>query len=791
MKRSRRRGYSILAALVFVGILGSIASAVHVLTPSAGQSASAAIASTVNPSASDAQKALNEKTAGQLQKCDPGYDYKIKRSSEAKPQLIPVPVCPPGGANPTKPQDSTVVAAAVSLALATFGKPDDTRCQMNPQTKKLEPKSDYKCKVQYCVQFGRGEEECKDADSLATAGIDPDRIDKSLRSQVIKDFVTRTPQSEIQSYVNGSELSTADKDSINAAFSEKEQNLRNEVDIVNNDNERIRAQLASLSQNCNSGLGRWSIDASQCSDGTVQQLQATQAANEKRVQALYNQIDQLENSTVTLSPTQNPNQLPTSVPNPEPRPQDAPCTGSNCTPSPCTSNCGPSTFPPPTGPTGPGTTGPGTTGPGGSGSNPLTSLLQGLMRGLMGNQGQQCSSDPNQYQQQQQQYQQQMQQYQMQMQQYQYYQQQSLYSGMQPPPPPQQPQACTPNSQQNTCATPPAQPTSGCTNGTWQPVRTAQSNGVQCTTGWQCGQGTQPTAQLTCQPKVVEAGMSVALSFSCGNATGSNGSGLTFDTGNKTSGTTTVSVVNPPEDARGVTFGLACTNQNLAGRAECAVELVKPLIVLTTNPKNVTSGEMSRVGWVTSGMQSCVVSSPQMPGFTTQNANNTSVNGTATTSSLSRDTTIVLTCQTIGGNTKAASTTITVGGAASTTVLNVSSSIDGREDVKHASTATISWEAPSAPSNSAVALSLVDVASGQVTGLIAQSLATVGSHAWTLPATSTSCSTNSINVCGADLIVGRSYRIQASLYSPANANLSTQQVMYLDEDITATFKMSN
>lgn len=800
--KGTRRGYSILAALVFVGILGSVAAAVHIAAPSSGQSA-AAIFAAVNPAGNglDAQKLLNQQSQGQLQKCNPGYDYKIKRAAEGKPQVIPVPVCPPGG-TPTGPQNTQVLPASASLAVAVFGKPDDSRCQTNPQTKKLEPKSDYKCKVQYCVQFGRGKEECKDADDLAVGGIDPDQIDKNLRGQVIKDFVARTPGDELKSYINGSELNSADQSSINDAFKERTDradSLRTEVQSLQDDNDRINARLEDLSYGCHNYILPHNRNPA-CRE--LETLEATKLANEKRVEDLTKQLDALKNQQVALSPAQNPNQLPTNVPNPEPRP----CTGLGCDANsnnpnqqPCTGGNCQQTFNPNNGPgnngpgnNGPGNNGPGSNGPGGSGGNPLGSLLQGLMSRLLGNQGQQCSSDPNQYQQQQQQYQQQMQQYQYQMQQYQYYQQQSLYSGQQPPPPPQPPQACTPNSQQNTCAPAPSQPTSGCSNGSWQPVRTQQGNGYQCTTGWQCGPSNvpQPTAQLTCEPKVAEPGMSVALSFACSNATGSTGSGLAFSTDNRTSGTTTVALTNPPEGARGVTFGLACTNQNLTGRAECEVELVRPLIALVATPKNVTSGEASRVGWTTAGMQSCVISSPQMPGFTMQNAEKKTVNGTATTSPLTRDTTVVLTCQTIGGNTKVASTTITVGGAASTTVLNVSSSIDGKQDVKHGSSATITWEAPSAPSNSAVGLWLVDVQTNQVIGLIAQSLNTTGSHVWTLPATSTSCSTNPI--CGADLVVGRTYKLQASLYSPANANLSSSaQPTYLDEDYTETFKISN
>jgi hypothetical protein len=66
------------------------------------------------------------------------------------------------------------------------------------------------------------------------------------------------------------------------------------------------------------------------------------------------------------------------------------------------------------------------------------------------------------------------------------------------------------------------------------------------------------------------------------------------------------------------------------------------------------------VGWVTAGMRSCVVSSPDSAAFTDANKNNTSINGVAQTPAINSPMTIRITCETLGGATKAAETRIEV-----------------------------------------------------------------------------------------------------------------------------------
>jgi hypothetical protein len=215
-------------------------------------------------------------------------------------------------------------------------------------------------------------------------------------------------------------------------------------------------------------------------------------------------------------------------------------------------------------------------------------------------------------------------------------------------------------SQSQTCPRAPAQPdASQCTSGSWRPT-SASRNG--CTTGWQCVSATggsasnpNPTAQLSCTPQVVESGSQVKLNYTCGNSTASKGTG--FDTGGALSGTATA-VASPPDGQNLATYTLTCLNQGVTTSAQCQVQINKSQIILVTNPSRVASGETSLIGWVTSGMKSCTVSSLEQQDFTTRNVGNTSVNGAATTSPITGLTHFQVDCQTHSGTIKTAVTTV-------------------------------------------------------------------------------------------------------------------------------------
>jgi hypothetical protein len=323
------------------------------------------------------------------------------------------------------------------------------------------------------------------------------------------------------------------------------------------------------------------------------------------------------------------------------------------------------------------------------------------------------------------------------------------------------------------CTQPPQQPpASQCTVGSWQPTSATQNG---CTTGWQCanGSGVSGAAQISCQPQVADVGMSVAISYSCSNGGTSTGSG--FSTNNQASGSASAVVAKPPTGTNTANYGITCTDPTgNTSSAQCSVQVNQPSIVMIANPKSVASGQSSSIGWVTSGMQSCVASSPTDSTFTSQNANNLSVNGVAQTSPITSNTEYDLTCQTLGGQTKSASTIVSAGSGsqATSTAMTVSSNVDGG-NANHGDTVTVNWQTPSSDSttNSAVALWLIDVQSQAAIALIAGGQSTHGSYQWKIPNTGDTCDPNSPSPCASDLVAGDSYGIEADLYNPANAYL--------------------
>lgn len=267
-----------------------------------------------------------------------------------------------------------------------------------------------------------------------------------------------------------------------------------------------------------------------------------------------------------------------------------------------------------------------------------------------------CPTDPNQYAQYQQQYQTQLQQYNYQLQQYNYQQQlNSAYGGNGPSLiPPAQPTPCTPSTSQQCQSQPQQPPAQNCNAGSWKPTY----NG-SCVTNWQCVPNSSgaPTATLSCEPKVADAGMTLALSYSCsaGIAVGSG-----FSASTSPSGSATTTIAAPPAGTNTATYRLTCNAGGVTAGAQCSVQVAVPRIVLVANPKTVHSGETSLISWITTGMQSCIVSSPDDSSFTSRNSSNTSVAGAATTSPITAATNYLLHCQTNGGGVRDATTTVTL-----------------------------------------------------------------------------------------------------------------------------------
>ena len=150
--------------------------------------------------------------------------------------------------------------------------------------------------------------------------------------------------------------------------------------------------------------------------------------------------------------------------------------------------------------------------------------------------------------------------------------------------------------------------------------------------------------------------MSLAITYSCAQGTAS-GTGFTAS---GQSGTSTAIVATPPAGTNTATYSLTCSNGAATSGAQCSVQVTQPSIVLAANPATISSGQTSQLGWVTTGMSACVISSDTDAAFTAANASNTSVSGTATTLAATSTTNYFLDCQTIAGGIKEAMTTVTV-----------------------------------------------------------------------------------------------------------------------------------
>lgn len=444
-------------------------------------------------------------------------------------------------------------------------------------------------------------------------------------------------------------------------------------------------------------------------------------------------------------------------------------------------------------------------GSGGSGSNALMSLLSGMMRGFAGALGasqsqstgpaQTCPTDPQAYAQYQQQYNQQLQQYNYQLQQYNYQMQNSYdssYYSSYPPPTP--PQPCQ-RGGAGQCPTLPPQPAaSTCPNGKWRQMTTAQGAESRTTAVcpvWQCvaASETTPTAQISCSPSVAEKGSTVAISYTCTNSKSSTGYG--FTTGGQVSGSTSTVLVDPPENAAGINYAIRCENGSLSAGAQCSVQIAKISISLRAEPQQTPVGKSALIGWVTTGMESCVVSSPGQSDFTDRNANSKKTTGIATTSPITQTTDFYLNCKTVSGSTREEK--ITVEAYLPGTV---SSSVEGRTNVQRGGQATIEWNFPNAPDVSAVALWIYSVEEQKTVALITGHRAKSGTYTWNIPNADDPCNTSSSLVCGSDLIPGRPYEILATLYTPPNAglgefgnqNLPTPK--FLDNPETRSFKFA-
>ena len=630
------RGASLLAGVVFIAILGVVGLTIQSTLPASTPSAQTALvgptmtAQDLNISSSqqptvieDILKsgevscrvgptqykpvpvyfACDQETTDNVsnlkQTCSPGFDYYVIVSgSKVTVQAVSKQKSPPYG----------------SCTLPTI-----PQCTAN-NTPALVSYSTAACVVTYCEVVG-GKTTCSKPVAPGGKSFAQVAADPITKQGLLENFLSQNPTSEeVNKAISQLVLNQGQ---IDAAYTAAQTSVQQQIDT----NQAAIDQIKSTINTCN--------DPS-CA-GAAQQLDQQQQQLTVQNAALQRQLSNLKQQASTLAPTPqstceatkscNSPQPPQTPSNPSVNPN--PCTVVSTQPLIVRGNCnlinGNNTFAqqpqqqPPSN----------SQGSLGSGlMQALQGLLQGLGAGGAGGPSQTCSTDSAIYQQQQQQYQQQLQQYQIALQQYNYQLQlNALYgNNNQPPIPPVAPRPCMPGGDETKPPTPPRYP---------------------------------PTAQISCQPQVADPGMTIAISYSCssGRATGTG-----FTAKRQPSGSATATVAVPPAGINVATYGLTCSGEQDRGaasaHAQCAIQISRPSIVLVANPKTVQSGETSLLGWITSGMQSCVISSPQQDDFTARNASNTSPNGTAETSPVTTLSTFILHCETLGGSTKEASTTI-------------------------------------------------------------------------------------------------------------------------------------
>jgi hypothetical protein len=153
--------------------------------------------------------------------------------------------------------------------------------------------------------------------------------------------------------------------------------------------------------------------------------------------------------------------------------------------------------------------------------------------------------------------------------------------------------------------------------------------------------------------------MTITLAYVCsGGSTKVAATGFTA-TETELASTTRTIIQKPTDGTNSVTYAVTCTNANASpvttASAQCSVSVGNAAIVLVATPEKIAKTETedlkrkSTIGWVTSGMQSCVISNTDFADWTIAQAGNTSISGAAVSPIITADTTFKLTCQTLGG----------------------------------------------------------------------------------------------------------------------------------------------
>ena len=160
-----------------------------------------------------------------------------------------------------------------------------------------------------------------------------------------------------------------------------------------------------------------------------------------------------------------------------------------------------------------------------------------------------------------------------------------------------------------------------------------------------------PVAQLSCQPKIAQSGMKIAVAFGCANSVMSSSN--EFNTSGRLWGATEVQL-EPSLPNGTMTYGLNCSDGVRQVSASCSVTVSKPLMLLTSE----SSAEGTSFAWVTRGMDVCQLNAVNRPEISAQFANPLPQSGSLGIPAVQSDVDVMLTCTSVSGEIREIRTSV-------------------------------------------------------------------------------------------------------------------------------------
>lgn len=160
-----------------------------------------------------------------------------------------------------------------------------------------------------------------------------------------------------------------------------------------------------------------------------------------------------------------------------------------------------------------------------------------------------------------------------------------------------------------------------------------------------------PVAQISCQPKIAQSGMKIAVAYGCANA--SLSSSEQFSTGGRLWGATEVRL-DPNLPNGTMIYALNCSDGIRTAVATCSVAVAKPFMLLTSQ----SSESGTALAWVTRGMDVCELHANTDASLTALFGNPVPQSGALAVPPVSGDTEVLLTCTSVSGEVREAQTVL-------------------------------------------------------------------------------------------------------------------------------------